>query len=123
MARSTYHHSRARVRSDNFVLRGAGNCSLAGIVPEAHGINTVLTSNPGAEFNQRLQVRAYRSFEGVICEVVAAVAEMTEPPRPPSTASSNLKGQVLTEKRFEKVPDTTGSYAHPPTRYPLWLGS
>ena len=54
----TYHHSRARVGSDDFVLRSAGNCSLAGIVPEAHGIDTVLVSNPGAGFNQRSRVAA-----------------------------------------------------------------
>ena len=39
--RNAYHHSRARVGSDDFVLPSAGNCSLAGIVPEAHGIDTV----------------------------------------------------------------------------------
>ena len=54
----TYHHSRARVGSDDFVLPSAGNCSLAGTVPEAHGIDTVLVSNPGVEFNQLSQVVA-----------------------------------------------------------------
>jgi hypothetical protein len=87
------------------VLPGAGNSSLAGIVPEAHDIDTVLASNTGADLNNGYGCWDIAAWKARWAKwLPLAAPRQVKTSRFDLTELQQLWRQVSTEKRFEKVP-------------------